>query len=54
MNIAERIKAVRGDSSQDQFARDIGIHKNSLGRYERGESTPGMDVAIKICFVLIT
>lgn len=51
LDIAERIKLVRGDLSQDEFSKRLEIHKNSLGRYERGESTPGVDVAEKICSV---
>ena len=50
-NIAERIKLVRSELSQDDFSKSLDIHKNSLGRYERGESTPGVDVAGKICLV---
>ena len=40
---------VRGKLSQDEFAQRLQIHKNSLGRYERGESRPDTGVAEKIC-----
>ena len=51
LDITERIKAVRGKLSQEEFAQLLGVHKNSVGRYERGDSTPGMDFAEKVCFV---
>jgi Predicted transcriptional regulator len=51
MDIASRIKKVRGKLSQDEFAQRLAIHKNSLGRYERGESTPDMSFADKLCTI---
>jgi transcriptional regulator with XRE-family HTH domain len=50
MGIAERIKIVRGKISQDDFARRTGVHKSSLGRYERGESVPDSNFLSIICF----
>lgn len=32
--------AVRGQRSQIAFAKELGVHKNTLGSYERGERTP--------------
>lgn len=32
-----RLTFVRGDMSQAKFAAKIGVHKNTLGNYERGE-----------------
>lgn len=49
MDIAERIKLVRGKISQDDFAQRIGVHKSSLGRYERGESVPDSNFLSTIC-----
>lgn len=49
MDIAERIKIIRGDIPQEEFAKLMGIHKSSIGRYERGDSVPDMDFASKIC-----
>lgn len=49
MDIAKRIKLVRGDMTQDEFAQRLEIHKNSLGRYERGESTPDLSFAQSVC-----
>ena len=51
MYIAGRMKIVRGELSQGEFAKALGVHKNSLGRYERGDSIPGVDVAERICSV---
>ncbi len=38
--IADRIKLVRGDTSQGDFAKCVGVSKNTVGRWERGERTP--------------
>ena len=51
MDIAERIKAVRGELPQEEFALRVGVHKSSLGRYERGDSVPDMNFARQVCFV---
>ena len=51
LNTAERLKKIRGDMTQADFAKLIGIHKNSLKRYERGESEPDIGVCSKICSV---
>ena len=34
-SIAERLKSVRGEMSREEFARIIGVHVNTVGRYER-------------------
>jgi len=47
--IASRLKFVRGNLSREKFAELIGIHKNTVGRYERGESEPELTIASKIC-----
>lgn len=51
MSIAERIKESRGEMSQADFATKLGVHKNSLGRYERGVSTPDSEFIILLCSV---
>lgn len=45
----ERIRYVRGNLSRDDFAESIGVHKNTVGRYERGESEPELTIISKIC-----
>ncbi len=49
MSIAERIKELRGTLSQAEFAAKLGVHKNSLGRYERGLSAPDSDFITQLC-----
>ncbi|WP_295936942.1 hypothetical protein [uncultured Xanthomonas sp.] len=39
--IGERLTLIRGRASQATFAPLVGIHKNTLGTYERGEREPG-------------
>lgn len=48
-SLAERIKTVRGEISREEFAQLIGVHVNTVGRYERGESEPDISIASKIC-----
>ncbi len=48
-SLAERIKKVRGEISREEFAQLIGVHVNTVGRYERGESEPDISIASKIC-----
>ncbi|MBD3618979.1 MAG: helix-turn-helix transcriptional regulator [Chromatiales bacterium] len=38
--IGGRLVQIRGHKSQAAFARDLGVHKNTLGGYERGERKP--------------
>lgn len=48
MNTLDRLKIVRGELTQAEFADKLGIHKNTVGRYERGETEPDLSVAAKI------
>lgn len=54
MNIGKNIKKIREMKkiSQDQLANNSGIPRTSLGRYERGERTPNVDVVAKIANAL--
>ncbi|MFW5490399.1 MAG: helix-turn-helix domain-containing protein [Desulfovibrio sp.] len=49
MSIGKRIRLLRGDLSQAVFSEKVGIPKNTLGRYERGEITPGGDAIVLLC-----
>lgn len=40
MNLPDRIKSVRQNLKQDEFALKLGVNKNTIGRWERGEQTP--------------
>ena len=51
MNTSERLKIVRGELTQAEFSSKLGLHKNTLGRYERGESSPDSEVCAKVCSV---
>ncbi len=49
-DIAEGIKRARKElnMSQAELAKKLGISKESLSRYEKGKSIPGMDIIIKL------
>jgi transcriptional regulator with XRE-family HTH domain len=47
--IGGRIRELRGSKTQVDFSKQIGIPKNTLGRYERGEMIPGGDAIALIC-----
>ena len=42
-DIGVRIAQIRGGKSQATFAKELGVHKNTLGGYERGERKPDAD-----------
>lgn len=46
---AERLRSIRGSIPQAEFAKQLGVHKNTLGRYERGESEPDVSTVRAIC-----
>lgn len=50
MNLAERITGLRKqkDMSQTDLAKATGVSREIIGRYERGEATPSIEVAKKI------
>lgn len=54
MNIGENIKKAREYKkiSQDKLAKLSNIPRTSLGRYERGERTPNIDILNKIAAAL--
>jgi hypothetical protein len=45
--LPERIAQVRGDRSQRQFARDLGVFQQNVNRYENG-TTPHTDFLITL------
>ena len=49
--IAERLRLVRGNIAQFEIAQQLGIHKSSWGRYERGDSEPSSSDLAKVCSV---
>ena len=50
MTFGNRLLKLRKDKqlSQTELADNVGIHKNVLGKYEREEVKPSIDVAIRI------
>jgi len=49
MDISERLKLIRGDLRQQDFANKVGVKKNTVGRWERGEQNP---TQAELCVVL--
>ena len=45
--LPERLAEIRGDRSQRQFARDLGVFQQNVNRYENG-TTPHADFLIRI------
>jgi transcriptional regulator with XRE-family HTH domain len=45
--LPERLAAVRGNRSQRQFARDLGVFQQNVNRYESG-TTPHTDFLITL------
>ncbi len=45
--LPERLATVRGDRSQRQFARDLGVYQQNINRYETG-TTPHADFLITL------
>lgn len=48
MDISARIKLIRGDVRQEDFADKLGVKKNTVGRWERGEQTPSYEALSNI------
>jgi transcriptional regulator with XRE-family HTH domain len=48
VQIGKRIKIVRGNLLQKDFAKQIGIHQNSLSQYEAGKREPGAEIISKM------
>ncbi|MDJ0786509.1 MAG: helix-turn-helix domain-containing protein [Myxococcota bacterium] len=45
--LPDRLAEVRGDRSQRQFARDVGVFQQNVNRYENG-TTPHTDFLIQL------
>lgn len=42
MGFGDRLKILRGNLNQDEFSSKVGFHKNTIGRWERGEQSPNV------------
>lgn len=49
--IGDRMRELRGSSSQREMADAIGIKWNAWARYEAGGTQPGAEIITKICRV---
>lgn len=47
--IAHRLRVARGHISQAEVGKSLGIHKNTIGNYERGERLPDVVVFARLC-----
>lgn len=47
--IGDRMRELRGPSSQREMAEAIGIKQNAWARYETGGAIPGGEIITKIC-----
>ena len=50
MSFEKRIAELRKEKkiSQEELSKKIGVHQNVIGRYERGEAKPSIEVATAI------
>lgn len=49
MSFSQRIRLVRGNLTQDKFAKLVKINPNTFRNYEKGDSLPNIEVAARIC-----
>lgn len=49
--LAQRLRQLRGEMPQAEFAVRVGIHKSSWGRYERGVGEPTASDLARLCAV---
>ena len=49
MSIGSRIQEIRGGVSGTEFCRVFGIHRNTLPRWESGETFPDGNILANIC-----
>lgn len=49
MSLGERIKQVRGGTSQKDFGDELGVSANTLRGYENDSVPPGADFVVRLC-----
>jgi DNA-binding Xre family transcriptional regulator len=47
--LAKRLRELRGDAPQNQFARKLGISKSSLNRMEIGDQNVSLRTLERLC-----
>lgn len=48
MTVGEKLKDLRGDRSQTSVAKDMGISRSALIKYENDERLPRPEIMLKI------
>lgn len=48
MSVGERLRALRGERTQEEISKELGITKSSYAMYERGERTPRDEDKVRI------
>lgn len=48
MPFGEKLKVLRGERTQDEVAKGVGVSKSSWAMYERNERIPRDEVKIRI------
>lgn len=46
--LGERIRACRGGTSREEFARLLDVHPNTIGKFERGDSIPDAFMLLRV------
>ena len=49
LSIGEKLKSLRGNKTQDEMAKALGITKSSYAMYERDQRVPRDEVKVRIC-----
>ena len=48
MNAGKKLRDLRGERTQEEIARDLGITKSSYAMYERDERVPRDEIKVRI------
>lgn len=48
LRIAERVRKIRGDKTQQEFADEVGVSPMAVSMYERAQRVPSDEVKIRI------
>ncbi|TDB64375.1 helix-turn-helix domain-containing protein [Arundinibacter roseus] len=49
MSISKRIRQLRGEKNLTEFGAELGVSGQQISKIETGNSTPSVDLAMKIC-----
>lgn len=48
VDLGERLRTIRGKISSEEFAKEMGVSKNSVLNYESGKRTPDADYLLRL------